>query len=141
MVDSRRVENSAKSIEVLANRFLAPLNFPGDRFARGLEGSDTIFPKLKFNGVRRMVHRRILSKTLMNKQLRRNPTSQITLAPKQSQASYVRLPTVEAVAPRKHYTMRREEPMSWNQDPRPAYSVRKPYKRFAGDNVYRFGRK
>jgi len=46
--------------------------------------------------------------------------------------------TVEAIAPSKLYSMRREEPRSCNQDSRPACSVRRIDKRFAGDNVYRF---
>ena len=47
--------------------------------------------------------------------------------------------TVEAVAPTKPHSKRREEPRSCNEDPRPAYSIRRFNKRFAGYNIYRFG--
>ena len=46
--------------------------------------------------------------------------------------------TIEAVAPSKHYLIRMEEPPSCNQDPRPACSVKRFNKRFAGDNVLLF---
>jgi len=61
------------------------------------------------------------------------------ILPKHSKPTLTIDCTVEAVAPTKLYTMRREEPRSCKQDPQPACSVRRSNKRFAGDNFYRSG--